>query len=44
MYLTVIIGLFDRKVIGWAMSKGMSPGRNKYFCMEDGRKESSDYG
>ncbi|MGQ7869777.1 IS3 family transposase [Sunxiuqinia sp. sy24] len=24
MYLTVIIDLFDRKVIGWAMSKGLS--------------------
>jgi transposase InsO family protein len=24
MYLTVIIDLFDRKVIGWAMSRGMS--------------------
>ena len=24
MYLTVIIDLFDRKVIGWAMSKSMS--------------------
>jgi len=24
MYLTVIIDLFDRKVVGWAMSKGLS--------------------
>lgn len=24
LYLTVIIDLFDRKVVGWAMSKGMS--------------------
>jgi putative transposase len=26
LYLTVIIDLYDRKVIGWSMSKGMSAG------------------